>query len=873
MSRDQTSRPGTSLGVGARGGGARGGADSLAAVAQRLRTPMYVSDRAMPPEEETIRAIEGKLHIAGANQSEEAFVMQSRGRDGLCSDPLFPPGPAALYPDPAQLPAGAIYEGALTWRRVEGVVYLPTTKTPRLRHSSGLQNMQFLSALAAVATRQDLLLDLIVSDDHAEQGAYTMQVYKHGCWHQVVVDNQLPCLDEGGLAFASSSNLGELWPSFIEKAYAKVHGSYYALEGGSVGEALVDLTGGVVSKVYLDTDNWKKESDGLWSQLTGLLESGAIVVCKAKTLSSATSGDPSEEHAGAGGGSASLGPSGLRKNQHYTILECLRLDSGDRLLRLHCPWSVGLWEGAWAPGSEELAEALAAPASSFAESSEATERLQETQDDPATFWISLKDFATLFNRVHICRLFPSSWHQLTLHCGWQGPSAGGPYYSKIGDKGGESILSPSSTWCCNPQFRITVRKAGEVVICLGQVDPRVENKRHVRKQLRRRSIGMQILKIPLTSLGRRWSVGSNELLLEVPLTQGREACVSFQADPAFAYVVVPYAGRSGDEGAFVLRTFSSGPLEMEQLPSPLSLVLGGQWAGILAGGPRQSPTFGSNPQYMISSRHRTQVTLSVSRLDVRYSIIKPEHKPEGCVGLLILEPDKEPSTSNSDSDTGGGGSALGRCTAVRSADALKVEAGFQGMEEAVVSFVLEPEAPYLVVPCLASAGLEAPFELRIMSGVPVELVPLPEEKCITLQGEWKEGNSGGCDLSPVWKRNPRYILAMASHAKVKITVTRLVRGSGGANGGTLKTPVVLGVDDMVGFYVLKASEPTGEVKGDLRQAIIFESTFTTTPENAAEVDLVGGQAYVIMPCTYGQKRMGKFTLGLVAAVDYDFMEL
>ena len=64
----------------------------------------------------------------------------------------------------------------------------------------------------------------------------------------------------------------------------------------------------------------------------------------------------------------------------------------------------------------------------------------------------------------------------------------------------------------------------------------------MRKQLRRRSIGMQILRVPLTSLGRRWAIGANELLQEVPLTQGREATASFQADPAFAYVIVPYAG-------------------------------------------------------------------------------------------------------------------------------------------------------------------------------------------------------------------------------------------------------------------------------------------------------------------------------------------
>lgn len=57
---------------------------------------------------------------------------------------------------------------------------------------------------------------------------------------------------------------------------------------------------------------------------------------------------------------------------------------------------------------------------------------------------------------------------------------------------GELIMGQSSTWCCNPQFRITVRKACEVLVCLGQQDPRVEYRRHVRKQMRRKSIGLQV---------------------------------------------------------------------------------------------------------------------------------------------------------------------------------------------------------------------------------------------------------------------------------------------------------------------------------------------------------------------------------------------
>jgi hypothetical protein len=36
------------------------------------------------------------------------------------------------------------------------------------------------------------------------------------------------------------------------------------------------------------------------------------------------------------------------------------------------------------------------------------------------------EFLEVFNRLYVCRRFPTSWHHLTLHCGWQGTSAGGP---------------------------------------------------------------------------------------------------------------------------------------------------------------------------------------------------------------------------------------------------------------------------------------------------------------------------------------------------------------------------------------------------------------------------------------------------------------
>lgn len=65
---------------------------------------------------------------------------------------------------------------------------------------------------------------------------------------------------------------------------------------------------------------------------------------------------------------------------------------------------------------------------------------------------------------------------------------------------------------------------------------------HTPKHMRARSIGLQVLRVELDTLGRRWEVTPGSLLLEVPLCKGRELSASFRADPGVAYVLVPYPG-------------------------------------------------------------------------------------------------------------------------------------------------------------------------------------------------------------------------------------------------------------------------------------------------------------------------------------------
>lgn len=45
----------------------------------------------------------------------------------------------------------------------------------------------------------------------------------------------------------------EIWPLVVEKAFAKLHGSYEAIEGGLIGKALTALTGSSAESVSTDT--------------------------------------------------------------------------------------------------------------------------------------------------------------------------------------------------------------------------------------------------------------------------------------------------------------------------------------------------------------------------------------------------------------------------------------------------------------------------------------------------------------------------------------------------------------------------------------------------------------------------------------------
>lgn len=73
-------------------------------------------------------------------------------------------------------------------------------------------------------------------------------------------------------------DVSEFWVPLMEKAYAKLHGSYEALNGGSMAEGMVDLTGGISFKYDLTQPEFKvNDGEQLWKDMRKWNQQGYLI--------------------------------------------------------------------------------------------------------------------------------------------------------------------------------------------------------------------------------------------------------------------------------------------------------------------------------------------------------------------------------------------------------------------------------------------------------------------------------------------------------------------------------------------------------------------------------------------------------------------
>nr|GEY59140.1 calpain-type cysteine protease DEK1 [Tanacetum cinerariifolium] len=242
-----------------------------------------------------------------------------------------------------------------------------------------------------------------------------------GEWVPVVIDDWVPCESPGKPAFATSKKGNELWVSLLEKAYAKLHGSYEALEGGLVQDALVDLTGGAGEEIDMRSAQAQIDlaSGRLWSQLLRFKQEGFLL----------GAGSPS-------GSDVHISSSGIVQGHAYSLLQVREVD-GHKLVQIRNPWANEVeWNGPWSDSSPEWTDRM----------KHKLKHVPQARD--GIFWMSWQDFQIHFRSIYVCRVYPPEM-RYSVHSQWRGFSAGG--------------CQDYDTWHQNPQFRI--RATGSDASC------------------------------------------------------------------------------------------------------------------------------------------------------------------------------------------------------------------------------------------------------------------------------------------------------------------------------------------------------------------------------------------------------------------------
>jgi len=185
-----------------------------------------------------------------------------------------------------------------------------------------LDDSYLFLALAMLTEDPKRIQKLFIQEKKSQAGCYTVVLYIDGKRVEVVLDDYFPVKEDDKPAFIGSKGK-ELWAMLIEKAWAKIHGGYSNIEGGSIIEALAALTGAPIECV--------KHKSPLTGDLWELLKNSSRknqIICA----------------------TASADTQGILNKLTYNVIkvkECLHNNEKVKLIKLRVPWGNAEWSGKW----------------------------------------------------------------------------------------------------------------------------------------------------------------------------------------------------------------------------------------------------------------------------------------------------------------------------------------------------------------------------------------------------------------------------------------------------------------------------------------------------------------------------------------------
>ena len=126
----------------------------------------------------------------------------------------------------------------MIWQRASkiypnAVVFKDAGVTPQDIVQGFLGNGYLLSVLSAMSGRPENIYDLFETKEVNKAGIYMVYLFVNGMRTAVIVDDYIPVWPQNNAPVFAKGREQELWVILLEKAWAKLHGTYCRTEASS----------------------------------------------------------------------------------------------------------------------------------------------------------------------------------------------------------------------------------------------------------------------------------------------------------------------------------------------------------------------------------------------------------------------------------------------------------------------------------------------------------------------------------------------------------------------------------------------------------------------------------------------------------------
>ena len=241
----------------------------------------------------------------------------------------------------------------------------------------GLGDCWLLSAIASCAeAHPEIIRRLFITQFVEPCGVYRIRLYdvRKEKWVVIVIDDRIPMDDANARPRFTKPNGNELWVMLLEKAFAKMWGSYGYLKGNDGCLALQSFTGNHGVDMFPKQYVAATSLSAFFDVVHGALAHGYLPAVKPPSLL-----------VGAGCRRAKLG---LVSGHAYSVLDAASLVSGAKLLQLRNPWGDGEWMGPYSDHDASTARWMETAGMSLLG--------RKIAKEDGKFWMPVKDFAECF---------------------------------------------------------------------------------------------------------------------------------------------------------------------------------------------------------------------------------------------------------------------------------------------------------------------------------------------------------------------------------------------------------------------------------------------------------------------------------------------